>query len=61
MSTLLTQGKVEAFASQTVAPGVDARRLAAALLSQSEINADNHAHVESVVNELVVLASLTIA
>lgn len=60
MSTLLTMAKVEAFASQTVEPGRKARALAAALLSQSEINADNHAHVEAVVQELVTLASLTI-
>ena len=59
MSTV-TNGSVVEFASQTVQPGEDARRLAAALYAQSSINADNHAHVEAVVQELVTLASLTI-
>ena len=58
--SLITNGAVVEFAAQTVQPGVDARNLCAALLEQSRINADNKAHVEAVVQELVDLASLTI-
>jgi len=60
MPTLNTNGTVVEFDAQTVQPGVDARDLAAALLEQSRINADNKAHVEAVVTELVTLGSLTV-
>ena len=60
MSSIITNGAVVEFASQTVQPGVDARNLCAALLEQSRINVDNKAHVEAVVTELVALGSLTV-
>ena len=60
MPTLNTNGTVVEFDAQTVQPGVAARDLAAALLEQSRINADNKAHVEAVVTELVTLGSLTV-
>ncbi len=61
MASPITNAAVVEFAAQSVQPGADARFLCAALLEQSRINADNKAHVEAVVNELVVLAALTIA
>ena len=60
MASPITNEVVVEFSAQSVQPGVDARFLCAALLAQSRINADNKAHVEAVVNELVILASLTI-